>query len=339
MEYGFKVGFMKPQIRLRCLPLLLASPLSLLACIPDWFESSCTSEELATANTFVMIHFEAGHKGRINNDLPIDLPAEFLAMDYGWQEYHFETAKALVKKADHYGFRLTLAFNPQWAEFILLDDSRKEIARQWQNQGHEIAFHHHAYKHPDWNGYSNDPTATRSLLFLGDVDDGLALVKKLALPASLTTVMISGLPGDMPQSCRDTPQDLIFTGGNQHDSFEQFGELRSLHPSKVVKLNGGTVIRVAHRQLTILSKEISIQKSLAAFKAEYNNMESDEIYGIVFHCFEYRQAEAEYNDWFEFVKDSGDQIRTIQEIVADYEYDIPVGQAPIHKPKKQRVPK
>jgi hypothetical protein len=96
--------------------------------------------------TFVMIHFEAGYKGRLDNDLPIGLPEKYRIMDFGWQEYLFETAKKLVQKADDYGFHLTLAFNPQWAEYILLDSSRINIIKQWQEQGHEVAFHHHSIK-------------------------------------------------------------------------------------------------------------------------------------------------------------------------------------------------
>lgn len=63
------------------------------------------------SNTFVMIHFEAGYKGRLENNLPIDIPAEYMTMDLGWQEYLFKTAEKLVQKADGYGFHLTNSHN------------------------------------------------------------------------------------------------------------------------------------------------------------------------------------------------------------------------------------
>jgi len=269
--------------------------------------------------TFIAIHFEAGYKGRILDDLPIELPAEYMAMDFGWQEYHFETAQNLVQKADEFGFHLTLMFNPQWAEYILQDSARTDVVRQWQERGHEISYHHHSFNHVDWNGYSNDPIASGIPIYLGDVDTGLNLVRTLAGPASVTSAMIDGLPIDMPQSYEDTTEDLILAGGSQYDSFELYGELRSLKPSKVIKDNGGTIIRVAHRQLTWMSDDISIEEALDIFQEEYKNMQSDEVYGVVFHCFDYLAATASYDEWFEFIANNGDMVKSVSEVVADYE--------------------
>ncbi len=276
-------------------------------------------------STFVMIHLEAGYQGRLNNNLPIDIPNEYITMDFGWQEYLFDTAKKLVQKADDYGFHLTLAFNPQWAEYILLDNDKVNRIKQWQERGHEVAFHHHSVNHPDWNGYSNAPNAINNIIpFLGDVDVGLDFVKNLALPTNVSTAMIGGLPIDMPQSYKNTTEDLIFASGNQYSSFEQYGELRSLKPYKVIKDNGGKVTYVTHRQLTSILKDYTVNEALEIFKTEYNSIKNDEIYGIVFHCYDYHETEETYNNWFEFIKNSGDTIRTINEVVSDYKYDIPV---------------
>lgn len=278
-----------------------------------------TAVKAAESGTFVMIHFEAGYKGRLANDLPIDIPAEYMTMDFGWQEYLFETAEKLVQKADDYGFHLTLAFNPQWAEYILLDSARTDTARQWQERGHEIAFHHHSLAHPDWNGYSNDPSATNNPLpFLGNVDAGLDFVKTLAAPTQVTTAMVGGLPIDMPQTYEDATEDLIFAGGNQYSSFELYGELRSLKPTEITKVNGAKVTLVTHRQLTTILSDFTIEEALKKFKAEYSDTQSNEIYGIVFHCYDYHEAEETYNDWFEFIKNRGDSIKTINEVVSDY---------------------
>ncbi len=278
-----------------------------------------TTVKAAESASFVMIHFEAGYKGRLGDDLPIDIPAEYLTMDFGWQEYLFETAERLVQKADDYGFHLTLAFNPQWAEYILLDSARTDTVRQWQERGHEIAFHHHSLSHPDWNGYSNDPSATNNPIpFLGNVDAGLDFIKTLAEPTHVTTAMIGGLPIDMPQSYEDTTEDLIFAGGNQYDSFELYGELRSLKPTEITKVNGAKVMLVTHRQLTTILSDFTIEEALEIFKAEYSGMQPDEVYGIIFHCYDYHEAEETYNDWFEFINNRGDSIKTIDEVIADY---------------------
>ncbi len=288
-------------------------------------QSTTANDSKQSKYTFVMIHFEAGYQGRLNNDLPIDIPQEYMNMDLGWQAYLFDTAKKLVQKADSYGFHLTLAFNPQWAEYILLDDAKVNLVKQWQKNGHEIAFHHHSINHPDWNGYSNDPLALNSTTpFLGNVDKGLNIIRNLALPANVTTAMISGLPIDMPQSYEDTSDSLIFAGGNQYSSFAQYGQLRSLKPHKIIKNNGAEVTFVTHRQLTSILNNYTVDEALNIFKTEYNNMQNDEIYGVVFHCYDYLVAEETYNDWFEFIKNNNDTIKTIHEVIADYKYDIPI---------------
>jgi len=269
----------------------------------------------------VAIHFEAGYKSRIFNDLPIEIPPEYLTMDFGWQEYNFQTAQNLVQKADEYGFHLTLMFNPQWAEYFLQSSERTEIVRQWQERGHEIAYHHHSFNHVDWNGYSNDPVASGTPIYLGNVDDGLDFVRVLAEPVDVTSAMVSGLPIDMPQYYEDTTEDIVFTGGSQYDSFEQNGELRSLKPTKIFNENGGTVVLLTHRQLTWMSSDIPIDEALETFKNEYENMQDDEVYGVVFHCFDYLVAAESYDEWFEFVGNNGDRVRSVSEVVADYEFD------------------
>jgi len=292
--------------------------------------SACdkTTEPIPTNNskyTFVAIHFEAGYKGRLNNDLPIDLPGEYVPMDFGWQEYLFETAEKLVQKADDYSFHLTLEFNPQWAEYILLDNSKINTIKQWQERGHEIAFHHHSLSHPDWNGYSNDPNALGNPIpFLGNVDVGLDFVRNLAAPENVTTAMIGGLPIDMPQSYQNAPENLIFTSGNQYSSFEQYGNLRSLKPYRIIKNNGAEITYVTHRQLTTISNDFTVEEALNIFKEEYNNIQDEEIYGLVFHCYDYLEAEDTYNNWFEFINNNSDTIKTVSEIISEYEYEIPI---------------
>jgi len=275
--------------------------------------------------TFVMIHFEAGYKGRLANDLPMDFPEEYLKMDFGWQEYLFETAAKLVQKADDYNFHLTLAFNPQWAEYILLDNAKINTVRLWQERGHEIAFHHHSINHPDWNGYSNDPNAVNDPIpFLGRVDVGLDFIRNLAKPNNVKTAMIGGLPIDMPQSFENTTESLIFASGNQYSSFEQYGNLRSLKPYRIIKNNGAEVTYVTHRQLTTISNDFTVQAALNILITEYSNIQDEEIYGLVFHCYDYLEAEDTYNNWFEFIKNNGDTIKTINEVISDYKYEIPI---------------
>ena len=290
----------------------------------DGYEAEPVSPGCASNNsTFVMIHFEAGYQGRLDNNSPINIPQQYLTMDFGWQAYLFETAVKLVQKADEYDFHLTLAINPQWAEYILLDSARINIIKGWLEQGHEIAFHHHSLNHPDWNGFSNNPSALNNPTpFLGNVDDGLDFIKNLITPTHVNTAMIGGLPGDMPLSFENTNEDLIFASGNQFSSFDIYGELRTLKPYNVFKNNGAKITYVTHRQLTTISNDFTTEEALEIFKTEYNNMQDDEIYGIVFHCYDYHEAEEIYNNWFEFIANNGDNIQTINRVISDYPFDI-----------------
>jgi hypothetical protein len=136
--------------------------------------------------------------------------------------------------------------------------------------------------------------------------------------------MIGGLPIDMPQSYKNTTEDLIFASGNQYNSFEQYGELRSLRPYNIIKNNGAKITYVTHRQLTSILKDYTINEALEIFKTEYDNIKDDEIYGIVFHCYDYHKTEETYNNWFEFIKNSGNTIETINKVVSNYIYDIPI---------------
>jgi len=159
--------------------------------------------------------------------------------------------------------------------------------------------------------------------FLGSVDTGLDFVRNLATSANVTTAMVGGLPADMPQSYENATENLIFTSGNQYSSFEQYGNLRSLKPYRVIKNNGAEVTYVTHRQLTTVLMDFTAEEALNIFKAEYNNLQHEEIYGIVFHCFDYHETEETYNNWFEFIKNNGDSIKTVNEVISDYKYEIP----------------
>jgi hypothetical protein len=65
--------------------------------------------------------------------------------------------------------RLTIMLTPQWIDFILKDEARKDAVTSWKEKGHELSAHHHSVylgatgKTPPneknvnggWDGYSN----------------------------------------------------------------------------------------------------------------------------------------------------------------------------------------
>ena len=92
----------------------------------------------------------------------------------------------------------------------------------------------------------------------------------------------------------------------------------------VLKNNGAEITYVTHRELTTVLKDFTADEALEIFKTEYSNIQHDEIYGIVFHCFDYHETKETYSNWFEFIKSNGDEVKTISEILSDYKFDIPI---------------
>jgi hypothetical protein len=110
--------------------------------------------------TFIMIHLEVGgdpgftvFQNICKKELKSGYKIDNRSLDY--QKALWPTVKELVEEADRYNLKLTLALNPQWAEYILQDDKKIEALKNSVRNGHEFAFHHHGINHVDWNGYRN----------------------------------------------------------------------------------------------------------------------------------------------------------------------------------------
>lgn len=274
---------------------------------------------------FVMVHLEAYHEGPTDPEFStraFDLPEQLEVTPHGHQVYLWPTLQQLVADAEGHGFRLTLAMNPQWADSILADAARRDAVKRWRAFGHEIAMHHHPFDHPDWNGYTNDAGLLGHELYLGTVSEGFERVQRLVAPASLNTAMIGGLPGDAPwEAWRGISGPIILTQGNQHDSFADgrvgLGSLRPTTMAKPAHLNdpGGSVVWLRHRELGT-NTDRSISEAIAAFKGQYSNLASEEVFGLVFHAFDYHEARDEIRPWFEFVVAQGGTVRTTTDIVA-----------------------
>jgi len=102
-------------------------------------------------STFLAIHFEVGGDTR----------------NLAHQKEFWPVAIDLIKLANKYNAKLTLQFNPQWAEYILKDKNKFNLLKEWQNRGHEIGLHHHGYDHGNWNGYTNRPGKENEPRFRG----------------------------------------------------------------------------------------------------------------------------------------------------------------------------
>ncbi len=269
--------------------------------------------------TYVMIHLEAGYYSRLGEDgeLPpgLVLPDEYMHAQLGWQRFFWPTLVDLVEQANAFGFELTLAMNPQWGEYILADATRLEQIRLWQLQGHEIAFHHHPWRHPNWNGYSNDPNAASEPLLLGDPNAGFSFVRDAAGPADVITSTMGNLPLDFPSSMvAPAGRDLVFGFGTWSDSYPGPSELRSLRPER--KTLDITWLELPIRVLStvVTADGLSVDEKAATLREQYLHMEADEVFGAVFHEFDFSLARDAYLDWFRFIKSQDDAARSMGEV-------------------------
>lgn len=129
---------------------------------------------------------------------------------------YLPTLAGLVDTADEGGHELTIMFTAQWASHVadptceVPDDGDSDgtyeyqgaerdsclaLARAWEENGHEIAMHHHPKDVPaSWDGFSNESGGGPGSL--GNLDDLMEYVN--AIPASGAGGVISGTTEEFP---------------------------------------------------------------------------------------------------------------------------------------------
>jgi hypothetical protein len=291
--------------------------------------AACRGHEFASIDnasgakrTFIMVHLEAGYKAcKVAGKLPEGLPADVCSQ--GWQEFFWPTVIKLVDKANEYGFKLTLAFTPQWGAFIAKDSACLNLVRQWKAQGHEIGFQHHAVTHVDWDGYANiyskGTDTVNDALYLGPVNDGLSYVATLASPDDIISSTTGSLPFDFPSLM--TSPTLVYGEGNAEDSYYELGTPRSLVPVRSRPIIGEIPRDLIHLTIRVFSTvmhNMPVDDALPKLQDQYRNMPEDEVFGIVWHEYDYYKREDAYIQWFEFIKANGNSVKTMNEIATEY---------------------
>jgi len=241
-------------------------------------------------STFLAIHFEVGGDTR----------------NLAHQKEFWPVAIDLTKLANKYNVKLTLQFNPQWAEYILKDKNKFNLLKEWQNQGHEIGLHHHGYDHGDWNGYTNRPEKENETRFRGKIKDMMDLMKKLAHPHHLLCGTITDEEFDYPKEIKyDTEGIQIYHARSK--------------PKRVI-LGGKEVTQVGMAFL-------SFDGDVEVFKQEYSRAKEDEVFGVVTHEMDFAQNPEIIEEWFKFINSTGKNIQTVSEIINNYQKIYPVEQS------------
>jgi len=298
--------------------------------------------------TFVMIHLEAGgdSKFKIFQDiLKKELKSEYVINNrsLAYQKALWPTVIKLIQLADKYDFKLSLALNPQWAEYILNDDQKIEYIRKWVHNGHELAFHHHGINQIDWNGYSNrsinnyfrnkEDRFTKKLdsdSYRGSAKQGFDQLKQLASKIDQSYKVQTGCITD---TAVDKPHEVsILTKGST--VFEK----DFISKPEVIRLpNGQKIYWLNHYQLrsnfntvktpNSYSEKQNLQKSkkeLKKIKNNYSKARHDEIVGIVFHLFDYYRAPQLYTSLFKYLDSKYQRVKTIRTVLKQYTNTFPI---------------
>jgi hypothetical protein len=246
---------------------------------------------------FYAVHMEAGIRSNLE-----------------YQQRCWPRLIELVKTADKENAKLTLLFNPQWAEYILKNEKKLSIVKDWQANGHEVGLHYHLVTHHDWNGYTNRKEFMAAPFYRGNVKKMMKLVNRLAAPHKIETACCGldiatevnpAKSGGVPVASRfideiDFPDEIIYDIDGFHDGVTK--PLEFIFRGKK---------RYHLRHLPVLTIEYT-EKAISEIKTA----NSDEIVGIATH-------EIDYNlifigKIFRYCKENNIQIRPVHKIMEDY---------------------
>jgi hypothetical protein len=195
----------------------------------------------------------------------------------------------MVAAFESRGHRLTLEFQPQWAEYALAHPEALEQVRNWEANGHEVAFHHHGLDHPAWDGFTSDPSKARHTHYRGDMAFALSLVSQLSANGQIRTA-------GMTDEDTDWPAGVIYATGGQGLS----GETIVSTPHNAT-YNGQVVTEVAHRAYG-LTQQNGPNVSLHEIQQAIESAGPGQVLGLVTHPFDFAANRDDFDALFEMVE-------------------------------------
>jgi len=300
-------------------------------------------------STFMMVHFEVGGDRNFRvfqNILKENLKSGYVIdnRSLAYQKALWTTVINLLQLADKYNIKLSLALNPQWAEFILKDEQKIKYLRTWIHNGHELAFHHHGINQIDWNGYSNRSQKnhfnkrkdkfdkfTKKLYtdaYRGTAKEGFSQLKKLALKIDSSYKIITG---SITDTAIDKPSEIfILTKGSTVFDKDFINK-----PEAIQLPNGQNIYWFSHYQLgsnfntarnpnlySEKQNKAKAKEELGKIKDNYDKAGHDEVVGIVFHVFDYYRAPQIYASLFKYLNSKNKKVETIRTIQRAKEHTI-----------------
>ncbi len=118
-----------------------------------------------------------------------------------YQKEYWPSLVSLIDLADDYNVDLTLVVSPQWAKYILADNNKLQLIRNWEEQGHELGFYHRGPSDSVvWDGYTNNLNFFNDSKYQGNIDDAMDLLLQLPAKSQMNTYDGTDVNTDIPIS-------------------------------------------------------------------------------------------------------------------------------------------
>jgi len=245
-----------------------------------------------------------------------------------------------VGMADRYGAKLTLMFNPKWAEFICGEPSRLARVKAWQQAGHEVAVHYHNVIHGDWNGHTDrkDAAYTRHPKYRGNVAEMMQQLRKLAAPDTMLTMCMG------PDAHWDSLREVEIDELDYPDSITYDVDGMNVGLTRLMKtrFKGRDLFHLKHHFFAPDQRA----EHLDRIEEEFQRAKPDEVLGVVTHEVDFARSPEFIERWFRFCQENQAAIRTVREIIKSYPTDkivevkcVPqeTGAAPRAAPRPARI--
>lgn len=289
------------------------------------------------SKVFIMIHFEAGRDTShpmINEILFNELgypPDSLRTNNLYFQQATWLSTVHMIETADTFNIKLTLAIQSQMAEYILLDPNRINLFDSWIANGHEFAMHHHGINHIDWGGYTNRFQSTpypndnlwldkfqNSGLYRGNMITSFDYLQQLA-----TAINDSVVTGCITDTQIDKPDGIIYLteGGKNLSDLISIPDTVPIPIEPLYFLSHYQVVSVFKDEHGVFLDETTNYQfattKLDTVMMNINQIENDEIMGIVFHAFDYYRFPDIYRDLFSFINQSPVNNKSIKCLMND----------------------
>ncbi|MFA6527975.1 MAG: DUF2334 domain-containing protein [Candidatus Gracilibacteria bacterium] len=218
-------------------------------------------------------------------------------------ETYWSNLVSLVETADQYDIKLTLLFNPQWAEYILKDSTKLTLLREWEADGHEIGYHQHEpSKGSNWNGYTNIKKYETETSYEGTIDDAMELLTQLPANGKIYT---AGMSGTDEEREYDWPIDIPYrVDGVTSDEI--------LNEPTTETIREQTIWHISHSIFIPGEKESTLEN----IEKTMDEAKSGQVIGIVFHAQNFTdQTKSDYEKLFALFGEKNITEETVRNIL------------------------